>query len=412
MMTPADFELSERTVLRDLALHVAALAARPIEDEKKKLWKKHNMLEATRPLVFCDPENGWGEIIPESSLRCIHPLARSWELQLRKEAFWGDRMGDDRVINPYFPLNWVHTESDWGLPLKRVGGDHGGAYTWEAPITTYGELDRMHAPVIAVDRAETARQMELAQGIFGDVLPPALRASFWWTLGMTWTLVDHRGMQNMMMDMFDEPENLHRLMGILRDGTLSKLDYLEKEGLLTLNNDGTYVGSGGFGWTDELPARTIGDRPVLCEDLWGFGESQETVGCSPEMFAEFVLPYQLPVLSRFGLVCYGCCEPINKRWDYVRTIPRLRRISVSPWADIPEMAAMLGKDYVFSWKAHPGPLASPVMDVDTARKSIRAGLAATGDCRVEIIMKDNNTLGGNPDNAVEWVRMVREEIGR
>jgi len=25
-------------------------------------------------------------------------------------------------------------------------------------------------------------------------------------------------------------------------------------------------------------------------------------------------------------------------------------------------------------------------------------------------MKDNHTLGGNPDNLVKWVRMAREEI--
>jgi len=410
MAKQTDFSNSDKLKLRNLAGKVAELAARPIEDEKRDLWIRHNRLEATRPLIFCDPENGWGEILPESSLTCEDSLARAWELYLKREVFWAERMKDDRVINPYFPLNWVYTESDWGLPLKRIGGDDGGAYTWETPVKTYAELDRMHPPVIDVDRVETARRIALATGIFGDLLPVELRASFWWTLGLTWTMVDHRGMQNMMMDMFDQPENLHRLMKILSDGTMAKLDYLEGEGLFTLNNDGTYVGSGGFGWSTELPRRKIDDK-VVCSDLWGFGESQETVGISPEMFAEFVLPYQLPILSRFGLVCYGCCEPINARWEYVKNIPHLRRVSVSPWADIPEMSAMLGADYIFSWKPHPGPLAQPVADLETSRKSIREGLRYTRDCRVEIIMKDNNTLGGNPENAVNWVKMVREEIG-
>jgi hypothetical protein len=27
-------------------------------------------------------------------------------------------------------------------------------------------------------------------------------------------------------------------------------------------------------------------------------------------------------------------------------------------------------------------------------------------------MKDNHTLGGNPDNLVRWVRIAREEIDR
>ena len=45
------------------------------------------------------------------------------------------------------------------------------------------------------------------------------------------------------------------------------------------------------------------------------------------MFAEFVLPYQLPILERFGLNCYGCCEPLDQRWS---TLKQLRRASVSP----------------------------------------------------------------------------------
>ena len=53
---------------------------------------------------------------------------------------------------------------------------------------------------------------------------------------------------------------------------------------------------------------------VRTRDMWGFGESQETVGVSPAMFGEFIFPYQLPLLERFGLNCYGCCEPLDKRW--------------------------------------------------------------------------------------------------
>ena len=57
-LTPAD-----RAILRRLAGEVAELAARPIEAEKRELWYRHNALQPTRPLVFCDPENGWNEII-------------------------------------------------------------------------------------------------------------------------------------------------------------------------------------------------------------------------------------------------------------------------------------------------------------------------------------------------------------
>jgi hypothetical protein len=60
-------------ILRRLAHEVGELAARPIEDRKRELWTRHNALEATRPPVFCDPENGWQEIIPPNRIQCENP---------------------------------------------------------------------------------------------------------------------------------------------------------------------------------------------------------------------------------------------------------------------------------------------------------------------------------------------------
>jgi hypothetical protein len=92
---------TDRDILRGLAERVAAHAARPVEREKRDLWRRHNDLEATRPLVFCDPENGWNEIITAEDLRCRHSLARRWELVLRKELFWAERLRDDNERQPH-----------------------------------------------------------------------------------------------------------------------------------------------------------------------------------------------------------------------------------------------------------------------------------------------------------------------
>ena len=126
----------------------------------------------------------------------------------------------------------------------------------------------------------------------------------------------------------------------------------------------------------------------------------------------FVFQYQLPIQERFGLNCYGCCEPLDSRWHIVKRIPRLRRVSVSPWADQEKMAGMLGKDYIFSRKPAPSPLAVPHVDEAVVREDIRRTLEITRGCVVELIMKDNHTLGGNPQNLVRWVQIAREEIER
>ena len=111
----------DRAVLRQLAGQVAELAARPVEQEKRDLWYRHNALQPTRPLVFCDPEHGWHEIITPDDLACEGELARGWEFRLRQEIFWGAQMRDDRVIEPFFDVPHVHTNSGWGVHGEKVG---------------------------------------------------------------------------------------------------------------------------------------------------------------------------------------------------------------------------------------------------------------------------------------------------
>lgn len=226
---------------------------------------------------------------------------------------------------------------------------------------------------------------------------------------MTWTLVNLRGIEQIMYDIYDHPNELHRLMGILRDGHLAKLDFLEENGLLSLNNDGTYVGSGGFGYTRELPQRDFDGKKVRTCDMWGFCESQETVYFSPEAFEEFVFQYQLPILERFGLNCYGCCEPLDPRWHVVKKAPRLRRVSVSPWANLAAMVENLGDRYIYSMKPNPAHLAVPHLDEEYIRKGLRETLQLIRNCRVEVIMKDNHTIGRNPQNVIRWCQIAREE---
>ncbi len=399
---------ADRAILRRLAGEVAALAARPVENAKRDLWYRHNALQATRPLIFCDPENGWHEIITPADLACEGELAREWEFRLRKEIFWGTEMLDDRVVEPFFNVAHVHTISDWGLYGVKIGGADGGAFHWDSPIKSEADLGRLRYPQVSVDHAATGQLAELAGGIFGDLLPVRIKTAWYWSVGMTQAAMELRGLDQLMIDMVESPALVHRLMSFLSDGTMALLGYLEANDLLSLNNDGSYVGSGGFGWSRELPQPDFAGR-VRTRDMWVLAESQETVGISPSMFAEFVLPYQAPLLERFGLVCYGCCEPLDKRWRYVQRIPRLRRVSVSPWSDVTKMAELLGNRYIYSMKPPPSDLALPSFDEERIRANLREAMGITRNCRVEVIMKDNHTIGGDPQRVIQWVQIAREE---
>ena len=286
-----------------------------------------------------------------------------------------------------------------------------GSHVWDAPLKTYDDLDKLRVPRIAVDREATTRLVELAKHTLGDLLTVRLRTSWWWSFGMTWPLIRLRGLEQMMYDMIDHPDGLHRLMAFLRDAHLAKLDFLQSSDLLSLNNDGSYVGSGGFGWTRELPQPDFDGR-VRTKDMWGFAESQETVGVSPDLFEEFVFQYQLPLLDRFGLNCYGCCEPVDTRWHVLERIPRLRRVSVSPWSNLEAMAEKLSNRFIFSMKPNPSELAEPSFDEYRIRAGLRKAFKITRNCRVEAVMKDNHTICSDPTRVTRWARIAREESDR
>jgi hypothetical protein len=410
-LQPQDLDIAtaERSVLRQLAGQVAGIAASDEMARRRELWRRHNQLEQTRPLLLCDPENGWNEIITNTQLQCRGALARRWEMELRKEIFWGEEMGDDKPVEPYFDVPYTVSPDDWGLATEIHQTDFDGAKNWESAITDYSkDLKRLHAPQFEINWEVTDGSLNLAQELFGDLLQVRRKGTWWWSMGLTVRAMFFRHIDKLYLDMMDSPDELKELISIISNGLMTKLDYLEQNGLLTLNNDGTYVGSGGYGFTDELPKRDFKGK-VRCKDMWGFCESQETLGISPAMYQEFIFPYEQPLLARFGLNCYGCCEPLELRWPIVKQHANLRRVSCSPWANVEKMAGYLGADYIMSLKLLPTPLSIPTFQPEAARQELRKVFAIARGCRVECLMKDTHTLGHRPENAVEWCRVAKEE---
>jgi hypothetical protein len=407
--TPKDLHVSkeDREILHPLAERAASLAASPEMEEKRELWKKLNSLEKIRPVILCDPENGWNEIITEAQMKCRGKMARHWEMDLRKEIFWGEEMGDDRPVEPYFNVPCSFAPDDWGVEIIEHDTDsQDGSKVWDPPIKDYDQdLPKLKMPTIEIDWPTSKESCTIAQDIFGDLLQVRQKSGWFFTFGITREVVKLRGLMNLYTDFYDHPDGLKELLGFISRANLAKIDFLEENNLLCLNNDGTYIGSGGLGFTDELPQSGFDGR-VRLSDLWGFTESQETVNVSPEMYEEFVFPVETPIMERFGLTCYGCCEELHTRWHVVKNHPHLRRVSCSPWSDKAQMSANLEDKYIFSLKPIPTPLSFPTPDWEAVRQEIREQFELTKDNVVEVVMKDNHTLGNNPENVVTWCRIV------
>ena len=57
-------------------------------------------------------------------------------------------------------------------------------------------------------------------------------------------------------------------------------------------------------------------------------------------------------------------------------------------------------------------MAVPDINEDSIRTKIKNILNIAKVCVLEIIMKDNHTLGKNPENIINWDRIAREEVNK
>lgn len=212
------------------------------------------------------------------------------------------------------------------------------------------------------------------------------------------------------MDMLDRPKWVHGVLKFMQEAEMKLMDRLESTYRMELNNGNHHVGSGGLGYTDELPTRDLGGKPVGYQDLWGFSDAQELTCVSVGMFDEFAIEYQVPLLSRYGLSCYAGCESLNDKFDFVRKIPNLRRVSVSPWTDVRTAAKALEDKYVFSWKPHPAFLTSREFIPETLENNIKNTLDIARGCNIEIVFKDTQTFQNRPERIEQAVDIAMDLV--
>lgn len=412
--------IQERSSLRGLAEELAEAAALSIQRERAQLWRATNRLCPERPLILADPQNGWPELVGEDDLECGDPLLREWELGLRRRLFAHRHIHDDRPLTRWFNIPWVIEVGDYGLVERQERSDEHGSYRWDAPIKTEADLDRLHPRRIEIDEAATAAHERLARDIFGTgasaILDVRRHGEAVCRAKLTRVAIHLRGLQQMMLDMYDNPQLLHRLMAFLRDDFEREWTLYEAAGALSPNNEpDSQLGAGGLGHTDLLP--DLAGGPARRSQMWCWGESQETVGVGPRQFDEYVLQYQLPLLNRFGLVDYGCCEPLDNKLDLLmRYLPRLRSVAVSPWSDRRKVAEKIGAKYVFVYKPNPSRVCSPTPDWEQAERDVRETLEIAAGCCVVIVMKDTSTFHHEPARITRWTdmasRLAREAASR
>jgi hypothetical protein len=298
----------------------------------------------------------------------------------------------------------------WGIDPQRTYPDGNGAFHMVSIIDKPSDWKQLSVPVVTHDERQSQADYDYIADAIGDLVPVSLvgRKKFSFHL-MHW-YCDYRGLDNMLYDLYDEPEMVHGVMRFFTDGMKSMLRQYEEQNLISLNNDCTFHYTGGVGYTDDLPSHGFDPDHVCLCDIWGAAEAQEFAQVSPEMHEEFVLQYERELLEPFGLNGYGCCDDLSGKLDGVLKIRNLRRVAVCPWADIAKFTPVLGKNYIMTWKPKPMPLAETEFLPEIVRAELEDGIRKARGGILELVLRDTHTCRNDPERFGQWVDIARRAI--
>jgi len=125
------------------------------------------------------------------------------------------------------------------------------------------------------------------------------------------------------------------------------------------------------------------------------------------MWQEFCLSYQMPIIQRFGLAAYGCCENLTHKIAGVLTIPNLRIFVASAWTNLGKVIERVGDRYVIMWRQK----ASDVVFAEgpaALKRDLEEGMRRLRGCYVQIVLRELQTLAGHPDRLHVWTRLAQE----
>jgi len=394
----------ERAYLRELARRVAEIAASPENEAICRRWRDVNaMRRPDRAPVWCRPVGAWAELLPSEALVCQDPWMRMVECELRMTLIKHD-IGDDTPVEGTFAVPAI-LERDplntWGVEMNRIPPSRpGGAWVYDPPLKRLEDIERLRLPSVRLSKEQTEAALARAHDLLGDLLPVRLTCEPPLNATICTVAAALRGLTQLMIDMIESPDWVHRLMAHLRDGVLQTMDQVEAMGLLSPNN------VGGMFCSDPIGPDPDGG-PLTYANLWGCANSQEFDPVSPAMWEEFLLQYQKPILERFGLTAYGCCENLTEKIDGVLSIPNLRLFVCSAWTDLGRVIERVAGRYVIMWRQK----ASAVVftdDPEELRRDLEEGMRQLQGCHYQVVLRELQTLAGHPDRLHVWSRLAIE----
>jgi hypothetical protein len=402
--------------LRSLAGRYSEIAQLDIQKERLERYAASNSLEKVRPVVLID-EVPWGEIRDDALTNVCAPEHGWLETHLRHTLYQWEHFQVDLVVPPVFR---VHKQIRWlsgiGMEVRdqKIKGDTGAyicAHAYTDQIKTEADLAKLHAPEIVYDQAASESARAVAGEVFAGLMEVELAAPG----GLGYSIWDRiavfRGVENLLMDLAVRPDFMHQIARRFMEIAQSQFRQLEEQELLGYDQVLLHCTPA---CTRELPAADF-EGHVRPKDVWGRCAAQIFGAVSPDMHDEFDLAYNAELFKDCGLLYYGCCEPMDRKIDILRTrFKNLRKVSITPWADPERAARNIGGDYVMAAKPNPAFVALRQFTPEPVEQEITRYCEACQEhgTTLEFVLKDISTIANNPENLTRWAATVQRVIGR
>lgn len=401
-------DAKEKQVIRELAKQYMELACSDEQQRMNERMKATNDLKIVRPPVLID-EIPWYQMDIDGELACActsDKRIQKLETFFRRAIYRRKHFKADTILEPFFRVTMAADSTGNGLKQKETiirtdATNNIVSHAYEDLLEDESAIEQILIPAFTPRPDKDETNMAFYTELLGDAMPVKLcghgivYANLWDQIARL------RGIEPIMYDLYDRPEYMHALIDKFCRITLAKMDFLEQQ----LHVDPTVAN------LHCTPAAISGLAEDGLQATWFRGTAQALTSVSPDMFKEFEIDHIKPLAERFAYTYYGCCEPLHNKIDVIKAIKNLRKIGVSPWADIESCAEQIKGDYVYSRKPNPAHVAIET-DPEVIRRETEETVKACvkHGCPCEFVLKDISTVSHKPENLILWAQTVSDVL--
>ena len=400
----------EIQIVRDLAKRYMEIAQSDRYVRMRQRFRDTNDLKPVRPPVIIE-EIPWEQMNYEGALDCVceDPELRGMEYGLRVALFRDRYFKCDNFAEPYWVVykSYTKIQNDPPVREKIIQARHTSivSHEYEDIFTDESVIEQFRDPVITAHPEQDGKNLAHVREILGDAMPVVLRGHTIYYAPWD-VIVRLHGVENTLTDIYDNPEFLHKIIRRFTERMASEMDQMEAQHLYDPRIPSLHCTPGAV--TVENPSP---EGSYVCRDIWFRTMAQTFASISPAAHYEFDVQYSVPLASRCAYTYYGCCEPLHDRIDMIKKYPNLRKIGVSPWADVAASAEQIGGNYVFARKPNPANVALAT-DPEVVKRELLETVVQCQKygCPFDYVLKDISTVNDRPENLILWAKTVSDVL--